>query len=64
MYSTLIMENLKKTFEEIEETFKTKFISPAKNPILKNKSMNKKLKFNEQILEFLINIFFFLKLIN
>lgn len=58
----LIVESLKITFEEIVETFKTEFALPVRSGMLTNKLKNRKLKFNETVIGFLTDIFFFLYL--
>ena len=64
MYSMLIAENPNLTFEEIEDIFKTKFVSPARNRMLRNKLRNRKFKCNETIAEFLTDMLFLISQTN
>lgn len=64
LYKTLIMNNLNLTFDEIEQIFKDKFASPARNRMLRNKLRNKKLKSTETISEFLADILYLISQTN
>uniref|UniRef100_A0A2S2NW23 Retrotransposon gag domain-containing protein n=1 Tax=Schizaphis graminum TaxID=13262 RepID=A0A2S2NW23_SCHGA len=64
LYKTLIVNNSKLTFDEIERIFKDKFASPARNRMLRNKLRNKKLKSTETISEFLADILYLISQTN
>lgn len=64
LYKTLTINNLNPTFDEIEQIFKEKFASPARNRMLRNKLRNKKLKSTETISEFLADILYLISQTN